>query len=393
MPRSSAWERRAHVGAWLFAIALFGYPVVGNVTSLLQLDGRVLSISFRIGVGMFALWTFLLPGRLALDPWRAALLLIFIAYILRLGYDMSIGGIDGADYALQFFLVGSLLPALAIWRLDAYDERRFARATLAIASTGCLMSLSGYALGAFGEADLTETTGRLSTVALNPVSLGYLAAGGLLAALAIWPKATQSARFVIAALSLVMLIVLLLTASKGPALILLSALVMWSFRRGLFVSAIVAAMSVFGLILSVGESPLAARVAASAEDLSTLDRLDLLEGSVRQIAAAPWFGSAFVELESGFYAHNILIEAAMSFGLPITVFLIMILARGTVSSWRLLGTEGEFVALLFFLGFASSLISSSIYGATVLWVSLVVVLGLTRQRAHRRRPSRAAALG
>jgi len=47
--RPRALVRRSRpLAAWLFAVALFGYPLVGALISFLQIDSRTLSIPFRL---------------------------------------------------------------------------------------------------------------------------------------------------------------------------------------------------------------------------------------------------------------------------------------------------------------------------------------------------------
>jgi len=62
--------------ALLFALALFGYPIIGNAISLLQMDSRLLSVPFRIIVALFSLWIIVTTRRLHVDRVRQAMLLI-----------------------------------------------------------------------------------------------------------------------------------------------------------------------------------------------------------------------------------------------------------------------------------------------------------------------------
>jgi O-antigen ligase len=178
----------------------------------------------------------------------------------------------------------------------------------------------------------------------------------------------------------VLLAVLTLTGSKGPALAFLIGTALWSMRRGMFTRLMAVGVPLLGLMLVSGNNPLADRIAASDEDLSTLDRLVLLRDSLQQVIDQPWIGSAFVELKSGYYPHNIVLEAAMSFGVPLMLLLIAILVRGLMASWQLLKTESDLAALLYLQGIMSSAIAGAMFGATLTWVSLSLVLGLMRHK-------------
>ena len=379
-PGDTALQRRFRLSALIFAVALFGYPIVGNLVSMLQMDSRLLSIPYRIAVAGLCLWVLISTGRLVVDLWRFALLLVWTAFLLRLIYDGLIADIGGADYAIQIFLAGCVLPAMALWKLDAYDARRFARLGLITAAFGCLMSLAGTLFGSFGESDLTEITGRLSTVALNPVSLGHLAVSGLFCALVYWRHSDAARHLLLLVVIAMMLVVLVETGSKGPALSLMLGLTLWSLRRGAFIRLMLVAVPLAAVAILSGSNPLAERIAATDEDLSTLDRLFLIQDSLQQIVDYPWIGSAFVELKSGFYAHNILLEAAMSLGLPMTFVLVLVLLRGLAASWSLLSTEYDLIGLLFVQGISTSILAGSMFGATVMWVSLTMALGAVQPR-------------
>ncbi len=161
--------------AWLFSIALFGYPIVGNLISLFQLESRVLSIPFRVAVGVFSLWLIATTKRLRIDGWRRLMLMIWFLYCLRLVHDWVFPELDGADYALQFFIATSVLPAVALLKARAFHQRRYALVAFIIASTGAITSLLTAMFGNAEVQDVTATSGRLSLAALDPVSLGHLA--------------------------------------------------------------------------------------------------------------------------------------------------------------------------------------------------------------------------
>lgn len=366
---------RVRYGALLFALALFGYPIVGNLVSLLNIESRSLSVPFRLFVGSMSLFIFATMGRMWLDNWRLLILVIWCALILRLSFDTLVTDIDGADYALGFFIIGSVLPVLALWKLDAYDQKRFALAGLIATSIGSLMSLSANYLGAFGESDLTELTGRLSNVSLNPVSLGHLAVSGFFCGLVLMRETTLWRRITIAVVMVGLIFVVVQTGSKGPVLSLAIALLMWSVRRGIAGRIIVLAASVVTVFVLYGNNPFFERLMSINEDPSTFDRIVLIQDSLQQILSSPWFGSASVELNTGYYPHNILLEAAMSFGLPLTTVLVVVLARGLIISWRLLDKTYDLIPLLYIQALVISQVSGALFADSMLWVCLIVLFG------------------
>jgi len=371
------WERQhsghTNYGALLFALALFGYPIVGNVKSLLGIEDRELSVMFRLFVGSLSLFLFTTVGRIRLDNWRLLILLIWFALALRLSFDTLIAGIDGADYALQLFFLGSVLPVLALWKLDAYDQKPFALAGFIATSIGSLASLFANYFEAFGETDLTELTGRLSSVSLNPVSLGHLAVSGFFCGLVLMRQTGPWTRIPIAVLMAGLLFVLAQTGSKGPMLSLTIALLMWAAQRGMAGILIAVVFPVIALLVIYASNPLFERLMAINEDPSTLDRIVLIQDSIQQIVSFPWFGSASVELNSGYYPHNVVLEAAMSFGLPLTAVLVAILMRGLFVSWRLLNTQYDLIALLFIQALVISQVSGALFADSMLWICLIII--------------------
>lgn len=367
-------NRRERYGALLFSLALFGYPIVGSLVSLLNIESRLLSVPFRLIVGLMGLFMFTTMGRMRFDNWRLLILLIWCALILRLGFDTLVAGIDGADYALGFFIVGSVLPVLALWKLDAYDQERFALAGFITATIGSLISLFGNHLGAFGESDLTELTGRLSSVSLNPVSLGHLAVSGFFCGLVLMRKTTLWRLVTIAVVMGGLVFVVMQTGSKGPVLSLIIALLLWSIRRGIAGRLIVLIALLTTLLVLYGDNPLFERLLSINEDPSTSDRIVLIQDSWQQILSSPWVGSASVELNTGYYPHNILLEAAMSFGLPLTVILVIVLLRGLIISWRLLNKNYDLIALLYIQALVISQVSGALFADSILWVCLIILL-------------------
>lgn len=369
------------LGYLLFAAALFGYPIVGNLIAVLQIESRLLSVPFRLFVGVLSLFVFTIMARMRLNNGHLLILLFWFALLLRLSFDTFIADIDGVDYALMFFIVASLAPALALWNLNEYDQGRLAFAGFIVASTGSLTSLIGSYFGIFGEFDLTELTGRLSTTVLNPVSLGYLTVSAFLCGLGAIGQVRGKARFLIAVVMVGLLFVLAQTGSKGPLLSLAIPLLMWAFRRGHLTAVII---STLALLVAFGNSPLFERLLITGEDPSTRDRITLIHNSFQQIVSSPWIGSASVELNTGYYPHNILLEAAMSFGLPFAVLFLAFLVRTFIISWRMLDTNYSLIALLFIQSLVASQLSGSLFADSTLWICLVGIQSI-KTRAVRKK--------
>ena len=208
---------------------------------------------------------------------------------------------------------------MAVFTADEFQQERFARVAFALTVAGCAATLLGSLLGRFGEADLTTTTGRLSTVALNPVSLGHLAVSCVIVGLVIWTRARGASRVAVSSGVVLALSCLVMTGSKGPALALIICLAIWAASKGAIWKLILFGLPTLMFVVFAPVSPLAARFAGLGEDVSTLDRLVILRDSINQAAESPLFGSAFVELNSGLYPHNLFLDAVLAFGIHLAI--------------------------------------------------------------------------
>ncbi len=356
----------------LFALALYGYPIAGNLVALIQVDSRVVSVPFRILVGLLSLGIIATSGRIRLDAFRLTLFAIWIAYSLRLAHDIVWTDLDGADYALQYFLITSVLPAVAMMSADGHNAIKYARAVFWVAMLGCSLSLLGSLLRLEGYQDLTEG-GRLSTTAVNPVSIGHLAVSGMFCVLVLWRGATTIKRLWFAAALLLLGWTLVQTGSKGPMLALAICVGLWSIRRGYLLRYTILMAPFFILLLSSDTNVLAQRVERADVDLSTLDRVTLIGDTLNQISESPVIGSAFVERHSGFYPHNVFLEAPMAVGIPMGIVFASLIWVAALRAWRTLRGDADLLGLLFFQAVLSAAVSGALFGAIDLWTILVLL--------------------
>jgi hypothetical protein len=373
--------------AILFALDLFGYPVVGGVISLMQIDSRALSVPFRVAVAMLSIWVILTARRLRLDGLRMLMLVIWVLYVIRLLHDWIGPALQGADYALQFFFVSSVLPGLALMKGQAYQRRRFALVGFAVASAGALLGLFG---GLFGGAEVQEggVAGRLSLTALNPVTLGNEATSAILCGVVLWREARTRFRLVLACSFVLLLSCLVLTGSKGAVLQLVLCMGLWALRRGFALRLGLLGVPMVIWILTSSANPLADRLAETGDDSSTVDRVVMISDSVDQIEGSPLIGSAFVELNSGFYPHNIFVEAGLAFGVPVALVFAGMIFVGIRRAWRTLKTDYDLLGLLFFQGLLDATLAGSLYGMTQLWVILAMLpaAAIVARRSLRQSP-------
>jgi hypothetical protein len=376
----------------LFSLGLFGFPIVATIIAVLGVDSRALSIPFRLLIAFLALLLILGRGRWQATPWHLLLLWIWLCYAARLFYDAFFAGIEGTAYSLLMFLSTCVIPAIALWKAPQIRFDSLARAGAVVATIGCLASLAGVSLGLFGQADITETTGRLSTEVLNPITLGHLAVSGLLCMLVLFRTVNLPARLLILLTVPALAYCLLQTGSKGPALAFAVCSLLWAVRRGYYGALVLIAAPVLAMSFLIEGNALADRIAGGGEDLSTLERVLLLQNSLLQIQASPIVGSASVEFVSGFYPHNIFVEAALAMGVPMAIAFVALVARGATIAWRAIGGERAVLGLLFIQSLISGLTSEALFGAATFWVTLVLLLK-TRARVPAPKSAASAAGG
>jgi hypothetical protein len=377
-PRSSAARTRPRNSrrcAWLFSIALFGYPVVANVIAISGVESRVLSIPFRIVVILFSIWVILTTKPLRLDRWRQLMMAIWFFYILRLIHDWFFTDLEGADFALQYFVASSVFPAIALMKAGVFEPRRFALTGFLVASLGAGTSLLSILFGGADLQDAALESGRLSITALDPVSLAYEATSGILCGLVLWRGATPAAKLFLIAVFVAMLWCVDLTGSKGPALSLVLCIGLWTVRNGQALKFSLFAAPVLVFVMVSGGSSLAARVGGPSDDESTATRLVILADSINQIAEAPLIGSAFVEFNSGYYPHNVFVEAALALGIPGALLFLALMVFGSWRAWKTLKGKNALLGLLYFQAVIGAATSGAIFGAVVLWITLAMLPG------------------
>jgi O-antigen ligase len=381
LPHFSDWRpwKRASPGL-LLALTVVGYPLIGLLSALLDLPDGALSIPFRIFVIALSgiiLFIYFPHAKIRIDA--IFLLLWWSLYSIRLLTDSVNQFPEAAMDAFVFFAATSVVPAIALLMTNV--ERVNATAPYWIFGLGSLVAGGAVVLeyfDLFGARSLVAATGRLSTDTVNPITLGHVAACAILAAF-ILPKRRGIAWFLIRATVFVLCVVCIAqTGSKGPVLALivaLSCLALWRDARFLLIGGIA---SVISIALVVALVPLASsivdRIAYINEDASTGERLQMYQDAFSQFLSHPLAGSAFLEINSGTYPHNVLLEAFMSTGVVGGLSFIVLSVVGFYKAMQMARGGGFMVPLLFIQAWVAGLFSGSLYGNSYMWVTLALLL-------------------
>jgi O-antigen ligase len=369
----------------MMLLSLFSYPAIALITSVADMDSRVAAVPLRIVVFFIALYVIAGTSRdgrwLRKNYWVLAFALLYLA---RLLYDWLVAGIPKADEALTFYVVACLVPCIAsgMAGIVALGEKRAAWQLALVGGAICafavLMSLLG--LGAARTYDPWATGGRLSFEALNPITLGHIGASTLIALLSITRTRMPAANFlVLVSLAAVAVWTMLASGSRGPILSLACAGLVYAAMTARFgwILLIVVAL---GSLLLFGENAALARFEGTATDDSALIRLAIQGNAIIQFLGSPILGSAYTELQSLEYPHNLIIETAMAMGVVGLLLLIIVLVRTARIAWRCLKEGRTLIPLLFVQAFIGSQFSGSIWGATGLFLTIMVLGSYPRPR-------------
>ena len=392
-------------GVWMALMTSnqIGYPLVGVLVTLLHLNGRELSIPFRLGVlGLsFALFFQGWLGRarhlIRLDIPLSAFLLI---YLVRLVYDFFYADINGTRDILEFYLVATIIPTLAagVGRIEPRFDPVLSRWVLGVGVATMLLTLAARQLGlAYNPwADQGVETTRLGFEAVNPISLGYAAAITLWAAIFNLTAYRGRIRWIL--LSLLALptssIVLLAAGSRGP----LIAAVVGGVWFGLTRMSRFAYLAPAALILLLGgitqqfifQHTIATLTGGWSSDGSALERLAMQSWAIRDFVSAPFFGLhyASVASEGGWHPHNILIETAMALGIVGLLLMSVVLFRTGVRVFNGFNRDYPFMTVLLVLHAVNGVLSDALWGSGAFFALLMVCLVVRLQPVAAASPQR-----
>ena len=374
---------------WLLVLCISGYPFVGMVGALLNLDSSTLSVPFRVGMGVLSIALLIhLPVRVEWLRGHRWLLAFLGLYLLRLIWDWLVAGVPGAAEALVFFVATVLLPGFALARggASAIPLPQTAWRFVVVGGATCVLvsAMQYFGWGLARMVDMDVTGGRVYFEAVNPISLGHAATTTLIAVLSVsFQPMRPLRRLVLLATGAAAASTLMLAASRGPLLALVICTIAFGITTGRWRWIALITLALVSQLLGA-DSLLVERLSTGAEDDSSLERLLVQGAAITQFLDRPVFGSAFAELQSLEYPHNLFIETGMALGLVGLVVMVMLIYIAGVQCVRRLRAGERLVPLLLLQYFIAIQFSGSLWGSTSFWALMAVVLGLHSVRAPRR---------
>jgi O-antigen ligase len=247
------------------------------------------------------------------------------------------------------------------------------------------------------EDALLDKIGQLSFSRVNQISLGHSGCSTVLAALLL-AAGTSSPRIrAIATMCIVTALVLMYwTGSRGPIVSLACGLAVlaWWYRLELMRSTALlvpviglAVLSLAKMDLLLDEIGKQLRFSGAGTDMSSIERIEVLDLGIDAFLSHPIFGSAFAIPGLG-YPHNVFVEAGMAMGvvglLLFTVLVVRVLALVPPAN----RTDGSMMALVFIQFLIGGQFSGSLWSSQGIWIGAALMLGQAavqrNMRAHRR---------
>ncbi len=360
----------------LFTMSIIGYPVAGLVAVLLDLPSGYVSIPFRLLVLVCSVFLFLVAVTRSRYSWFQIILIFFLViYLFKLVW-LSINDQSAVvNKALFLYIVAVIAPVVAVMVSAQYWSSAKAMSSVLVIGS-IIIFLSIYLSGIETNRNLWSVTGRLSFDTVNPISLGHVAVTVLIAIYCKFGQVSRNyVRLLLCGLALAALWLLFASGSKGPLLALFVVVVIIFFlskrKLKLLLWAFAALPILFFIML---DSSLFNRIESVMLDASTSHRVELIASTLQQIVLAPMHGSSFIVDGMNIYPHNVILEAAMTVGIPITCLFLILFIPAFNRYKQAYSMHGLFLYLIFIQYFIGSLLSGAIYASAALFVCMALLL-------------------
>lgn len=377
----------------MLALAVAGYPIVAVVPLLIDIPPRIITVPFRTVVlllSLYAIMRYVILGRRRMRSVFWPMFLAFwLLYVARIAWDtlfvhrvMLIGPLDLWLQSLGMMFI----PTVAV-TMEA-DEAVWIRAgrwtTVAVAFAAFTASIGNLAALREGGMDAV-LAGRVGTDVLSPIFYGHLGVS-LVLLLLYWVFDARPGvlGWVACAVGCVGgIAVAVLSGSRGPLLALVVGGIAllaahWARGRRLTALFVIAGCGVvlwwgvtgFGEELGLATLGRIQSALAGLADQSGQLHLRMLHDAWLQFMGSPFTGSAVVEIGSGEYPHNVVVESFMATGVLGGALFCGLLGISAVSAWRLIrsGRASVWVAVLYAQYLAFALTAGALYLSNHMWM-------------------------
>jgi O-antigen ligase len=381
----------ADLAAWIVALSLVGYPMLGTLVAFTALPSLAASIPVRASIIIFSLMLMLRSKVVVTKHLRFQVIILFWSlYFVRLVWDMFVARIPVAGDFMFNFIFFSIVPAVALMHAREINERRLTDLLFVYGSVTCVLATLAYFTDlAISRSFTEEAEGRLVLDTVNPITYGHVGVTTLLAALSKSRRCTSAMDWVsVAAASALGLLAIQLSGSRGPLMsLLICILALACFNkayRWMLLPFFALILLFFAGAFDESGNLLASRLTSSVQSDNSEVRIIMQAGAIQQFLDSPVFGSAIVERQFQDYPHNLFVESAMAMGVIGLVLIIGIsifLLRGVaqkIKGWSLL------LALIALQYFSAAQFSGSISASSPFWVLVALVAPGRKTQAQRK---------
>lgn len=385
---------------------MVGFPFLAVAANSLGLSSTLFSIIFRGLTASIAMLIILRTS--ARRSWGITVFLFFWAvYFCRVSVESLLNPTD-LYHPVSFYWIWGVgvcfLPALCALSYRHADEVKNLQKHLGIIGVlACfLLLVNGSTSMMFANGDIVDIE-RLNSTSLNPISAGHLGVTTALVGICsvlIGSKSRLSAAFWVLVIGIGVSLALMAN-SRGPIVAFMACMAFIFLakahrKRTYIISALFLIFAIYFSFSKSGVdtlnlSAVANRFGASvsAEDASSTGRLLAYKGAVSQFLESPIIGDALEEKSTGFYPHNIILEAFMATGLVGGIpFVVMLFAVARRAHWHIkVNSQYSWAAILVVQYIVGAMFSGAIYNVGTMWILIGIMLSpsLSRKKSKKNR--------
>ncbi len=386
---------RANLIRFLVLWSIVGFPLLALATSALGQSSTNFSIFFRTVAGIVALILLFRSARPS-NIFAFWLFLMFWAvYFTRLLITTALEP-EILSRPIEFYWTWGVgvcfLPSLVLF--FALDSATIERLQFSLLPFFVLSAVLAFVFGGmnFAKADGTIVNiDRLNIESLNPISMGHLGVSSVLTGICVFRLGSRRLSIQALAFGAICLggVLAILANSRGPFIAFLVCLGLltlagsprkrnYIFGIVLFLATLIIGGTQRDFIL--GDTGVLWRFNAIVEglDQSTTGRIIAFRGAFDQFLDSPIFGSSIEERSTGFYPHNLILEAFMATGvvggLPYLAISIWAVCRTLTLINH--GSRNAWVGVLAVQYIVGSMFSGAIYTSNTMWALVALVLSV-----------------
>jgi O-antigen ligase len=380
-----------------FAVLAAGVLSIASRSVTIPYWGIILVLSITIIKGNFRKCIQILSTNLG-----KIYLLFWGIYLLRIVYDCTTIG-DILEYTMSEYILRAigmcLIPSIAVFTyLSKQNSTSSSLGYVFLRTLGILL----FCILLFNREYLnihnlrTEAANEISVANMSPLVLGYLSSLGIILSIFyIIHQVKTLKRFVPANILIITLILslsvysLIFGASRGSvlsALLGVFVLAVSLIKRARIWESVLLLLG-FSVIMAfqkivTGSGILQTRIIGTLDAIqmggNKASRFELWDNGWNQFLDSPLFGSSFVDLNTGTYPHNIIIEAYMATGFIGGTIFVMLCIIGVHRAYILVSRKSDYgwVALLYINYLVAGCFSFALYEIYPFWYSLAAVLGV-----------------